>query len=74
MTRVEELRPQVVEEIKIHKKEDVDGHPHKLQTQPEPCFHHTMVASIEKMYLKYVTLRAKAVRKCPTSAFTKPLR
>lgn len=32
MTRVEELRPQVVEEIKIHKKEDVDGHPHKLQT------------------------------------------
>lgn len=32
MTGVEELRPQIVEEVKPDKKEDVDAHPDHLQT------------------------------------------
>lgn len=34
VTRVEELRPQIVEEVKPYEQEDVDAHPDHLQTQP----------------------------------------
>lgn len=33
MARVEKLIPQIVEAVKPDEKEDVDAHPHHLQTQ-----------------------------------------
>lgn len=42
MACVEKLIPQIVEEVKPDEKEDVDGHPDHLQTQPGSCFRHNI--------------------------------